>query len=208
MAKFRGSRNKIVFNKRGLILCEGETEENYFKGLITQEKYRRKFQSINVNIYKPKDHSPAGMVRKAMDMIKEAKRDKNPYNFVWVIFDKDGHVKIPEAFELARVSKPVIKIAFTIPCFEFFVLLHFVKTTKPFKKCDSVISQIKKKWIPDYEKASNIFEVLLPYKETGIKNGKWVVEQFDSETNSGKRVYELSAHSNIHDLVEFLDSLT
>lgn len=43
MARNRGKRNKVIFNKRGLILCEGETEENYFRGLISQEKYRRKF---------------------------------------------------------------------------------------------------------------------------------------------------------------------
>ncbi len=140
-------------------------------------------------------------------MIKQAKRDKNAYDFAWVIFDKDGHVKIPEAFELARNSDPVIEIAFTTPCFEYFVLLHFEKTTKPFKKCDNVISQIKKKWLPDYEKASNIFETLISKKEIGIQNGKWVINQFKDERDSGKKVYELSAYSNIHELVEFLYSL-
>lgn len=204
---FRKSRRNISFNKRGLILCEGETEENYFKGLISQDKYRRKFSSIDVKIFKPKDHSPLGLVNYAKTKIKVAKREKNAYDFVWVIFDKDGHAKISEAFEVARISSPKINIAFTVPCFEYFVLLHFEKTTKPFKKCDSVISKIKKKWLPDYEKATNIFEVLLTNKTVGIKNSKWVIEQFNDELDSGKRVYELSAYSNIHDLVEYLYSL-
>ena len=49
---YRKIRKKISFNKRGLILCEGETEENYFQGLISQDKYRRKFSSVDVKIFK------------------------------------------------------------------------------------------------------------------------------------------------------------
>jgi hypothetical protein len=207
MAKHRGYRKSISFSKRGLILTEGETEENYFKGLISQEKYRRKFQSIDVDIHKPKDHSPVGLVKKAKEMIKTAKREKNKYDFVWVVFDKDGHANLPEAFELARSSNPEIKIAFTTPCFEYFVLLHFKKTTKPFAKCDDVISQIKRDHLDTYEKAINIFDILLDHKETGMVNGEWVIEQFSEEVAGGKKIYELSAYSNVHELVQFLYNL-
>ena len=108
------------------------------------------------------------MVEEAKRMIAIAKSEKNPYHFVWVMFNKDGHAKIPEAFELARTSPTEINIAFTIPCFEYFVLLHFDKTTKPFTKCDDVIHQIKKNWLPDYEKATNIFDILLTKKTDGL----------------------------------------
>jgi hypothetical protein len=37
MATFRKNRQKVQVRKRGLILCEGQTEEKYFKGLISQE---------------------------------------------------------------------------------------------------------------------------------------------------------------------------
>ena len=205
MGKYREHRKVVPFNKRGLILCEGETEENYFNGLISQPKYKRKYQSISVKVFKPKDHSPFGMVKEAKRMISVAKSEKNPFDFVWVMFDKDGHAKIPDAFELARTtSKPEIKIAFTIPCFEYFVLLHFDKTTKPFTKCDDVINQIKKNWLHDCEKATNIFDILLPKKNVGLANSEWVVNQFKDEIQSGKRIYELSTYSNIHELVNYL----
>jgi len=204
MGRYREHRKVVVFNKRGLILCEGETEENYFNGLIYQPKYKRKFQSISIRVFKPKNHSPYGMVEEAKRMIGIAKSEKNPFDFVWVMFDKDGHAKIPEAFELARKSPTKINIAFTIPCFEYFVLLHFVKTTKPFTKCDDVIQQIKKNWLPNYEKATNIFDILLPKKNDGLAHSEWVVNQFNEEIQSGKRIYELSSYSNIHDLVNFL----
>lgn len=204
MGRYREHRKVVVFNKRGLILCEGETEENYFNGLIYQPKYKRKFQSISIRVFKPKNHSPYGMVKEAKRMIGIAKSEKNPYDFVWVMFDKDGHAKIPEAFESARTSPTEINIAFTIPCFEYFVLLHFDKTTKPFTKCDDVIHQIKKNWLPNYEKATNIFDILLPKKNDGLAHSEWVVNQFNEEIQSGKRIYELSSYSNIHDLVNFL----
>jgi hypothetical protein len=207
MARYRKKRKQKVFGKRGLILCEGESEENYFKGLITQDKYKRKFQAIDVNIFKPKDHSPVGLVNEAKNRIKEAKREKNAYDFVWVVFDKDGHAKIPEAFEIARKSTPEIKIAFSAPCFEFFILLHFEKTTKPFKKCDDVISQIHKKWFADYEKATNIFDQLLDKKTIGISNSKWLQEQVKVDIKNGTRVYELSAYTDIDKLVEYLYTL-
>jgi hypothetical protein len=204
MGRFREHRKPVIFNKRGLIICEGETEEKYFNGLISQPKYKRKFQSISVKIFKPKDHSPFGLVKEAKRMIKSAKSEKNPYDFVWVMFDRDGHAKVPDAFESARTSIPEIKIAFTIPCFEYFVLLHFEKTTKPFPKCDNVIHQLKKNWLPDYEKATNIFDILLPNKDVGLANSAWVVDQFYNEIQSGKRIYELSSYSNVHDLVNYL----
>lgn len=206
---YREPRKLVVFTNRVLILCEGETEENYFKGLVTQAKYRRQFSTIDVNIFKPKNHSPVGLVQRAKELMKIAKREKNPYNFAWVVFDKDGHANMAEAFEIARNSTPEIKIAFTIPCFEYYVLLHFEKTTKPFTKCDTVISRIKKqKYITDYEKASeNLFALLIPQMETGIANSKWICKQFEEEIDSGKKIYDLSAYSNIHELIDFLYSL-
>ena len=202
--KFRSSKRVIVFNKRGLILCEGETEENYFKGLISQEKYRRKFSTINVEISKPKNHSPLGLVNEAKAKIKKAKSEKNPYSFVWIIFDKDGHAKLADAFEVARDFSPEINIAFSIPCFEFFVLLHFEKTSKPFTKCDDVISYIKKQnYIPNYEKSGNLFQLLIEYLPNALANSKWLIENSDEQ----EKVYNLSAYSNLHSLIEFLYDL-
>ncbi|MEN2415552.1 RloB family protein [Flavobacterium mesophilum] len=202
----REPRKSVVLGKRGLILCEGETEENYFRGLITQDKYRRQFSSISVEIFKPKDHSPVGLVNKAKELIKKAKRqDKNPYAFVWVVFDKDGHAGIAKAFEIARVAE--INIAFTTPCFEYYVLLHFDRTMKPYTKCDDVISEIKKNHIPDYEKATNIFKILAPHKDTGLANSEWVCERCEDDIEIGTKIYNLSSYSNIHELVNYLYEL-
>jgi len=202
MGKFRKARPKKEFLKRGLILCEGETEEKYFKGLTTKDEYRRQFAAINVEIYKPKDHSPRGLVTEAKNKIKANKKD-DPYDFVWIVFDLDGHENVPDTFEQALTSKPEIKIAFTARCFEYFVLLHFVRTTKAFTKCDDIIKEIKTH-LPDYQKATDIFDTLEPYKETGLANSEWLMARNQPDMDNGSRIYELSAYSNIHELVNEL----
>lgn len=207
MPRYRELRKKVDFNKHGIILCEGETEVNYFNGLINHPIYKRKLQSISVKIYKPKDHSPQGLVKEAKKMMKESKSEKNPFDFIWVIFDKDGHSKIPEAFELARTSKPKINISLTLPCFEYFVLLHFEKTTKPFVKCDEVVNIIKQKYICNYEKATDIFNILYDKNEIGLANSLWVEKQFEDEIKDGKKPYELSTYIDIHNLINYLFSL-
>ena len=50
------------------------------------------------------------------------------YDEVWVFFDKDGHPKAKEAFEMARITEidgKKINIAFSSRCFEYYLLLHF-----------------------------------------------------------------------------------
>ncbi|MBL4657000.1 MAG: RloB domain-containing protein [Flavobacteriales bacterium] len=195
-----------MFLKRGLILCEGETEENYFKGIVTEDKHRRKFASIDVKIYKPKDHSPKGLVDEAKNRISEAESIKDPYDFVWVVFDKDGHANVPQAFNEARASRPSIDIAFTVRCFEYYVLLHFEKTTGAFVNCDEVITRLKR-YSPDYEKASNLFRELEQQMSTGLENSEWCLNQCENDLRRGRQPYDLSAYSNIHELVNFLYTL-
>jgi len=196
MAKYRQARVKIQILKRGLILCEGETEEKYFKGFVTQEKFRRQFAAISVEIYKPKDHSPRGLVTEAKNKIKAAKKDDR-YDFVWIVFDLDGHANVADTFEQALNSNPPIKIAFAARCFEYFVLLHFVKTTKSFNKCDDITAEVRVH-LADYKKATDIFPVLEPFLETGLVNSTWSLERNKPDLDAGSRPYELSAYSNIH----------
>lgn len=206
MRSWRKNRAPVTILKRGLILCEGETEQNYFLGLISQEEYRRKFASINVEIYKPKNHSPKGLVNEAKLKAAKAKREKNPYDFIWVVFDHDGHANISDAFHEAFTYNPKIKIAFSVCCFEFFVLLHFKQSTRAYLNCADVISELKK-YLPDYKKATNLFTLLRPYINAGLENSKWCTHHFHLEIMNGKKIYDCDPYSNIHELIEYLFDL-
>lgn len=207
MGKFRVSKKVVNLGKKGLILCEGETETNYFIGLTTQPKYKRKFAGVGVEVYKPKDHSPVGLVTEAKKRIQEAARGKSPYDFVWIVFDKDGHQNIPKAFSDAKdIKNPALRIAFSVTCFEYFVLLHFGKTTKAFTKCDDVISELKKH-IPDYEKSRNLFAELMDKHEVACENAKWLCSRCEDDIQNGMKEYELSSYTNVHELIKALDDI-
>lgn len=63
----------------------------------------------------------------------------NVYNEVWVFFDKDGHPKTKEAFEMAREEKvdgKKINIGFSSRCFEYYLLLHFELIYNAFEKSE------------------------------------------------------------------------
>lgn len=81
------------------ILCEGEkTEINYFDGLFysipeNNEKY-------SLQVYKPQNHSPYGIVKQCASIIKNAKLSKMLRSDieVWAVFDRNGHDQIETAF--------------------------------------------------------------------------------------------------------------
>ena len=206
MMKRSPSTKSLILNKKGLILCEGETERNYFSGFVTYEKNKRKFSGIGVEIYKPKDHSPVGLVKEAKKRIAEAKRDKSPYEFVWIVFDKDGHQNIPQAFSDAQDVKPKINIALSVTCFEYFILMHFIKTTKAFSKCDDVISELKKHFV-EYEKSRNLYSDLEERHTTACENSEWLCKMNQDDIDAGKMEYELSSYTNVHLLIAALKKL-
>jgi hypothetical protein len=203
----RSKRPSVNLGKKGLILCEGDTEKNYFTGFTTQVGLKRKLSAVGVEIYQPKDYSPVGLVEEAKLKIKKAKKEKSPYDFVWVIFDKDGHQNIAKAFSDAKdITSPKIEIAFSITCFEFFILLHFVKTTKSFNKCDDVISELKKH-MPEYEKSNNLFHELQHLHDTACINGDWCIRMCKPDIEAGIPVYNLSAYTNVQELIAMLKTL-
>ncbi len=146
------------------------------------------------------------MVDEAKNRIRSAKRDRNEFDFVWVVFDKDGHLNLPKAFSDARTYSSTIHIAFTAICFEYFILLHFERTTSPFRRCDDLIKRLKSH-ISDYEKAVNLYSVLKDRIDHGIENSEWGYNQAKPQLDSGRMPYELSSFSNVHQLVRFLHGL-
>jgi hypothetical protein len=193
----------MQFKKRILILCEGEkTEIFYFKGFKRDEHFRRKFSAVSIEVYHPTDHSPLGLVKEAIQQKNAAIRERNPFDHIWVVFDKDGHSNIPDTFSLARSKK--INIAFSNICFEYWILLHYETTTKSFENCDKIIEYIKKYHFANYEKTKDIFEKLKSSMSIAIANNKAVLKICQSELNRGEKPYQLGAYTDVYILVEKL----
>lgn len=125
--------------RRVLIVTEGEvTEVEYFEAL----KSLLKLVSVDLDICgKECDSSPTAVVRYALQRADaEGAHDKGGYNDVYCVFDRDTHTDFERALsQILTKNKPrsgfkgeTITAVPSYPCFEFWLLLHFVCSRAPF----------------------------------------------------------------------------
>jgi hypothetical protein len=153
---------------RVLIVCEGgKTEPNYFANLRTDLGLNR----VNVVIANKKGGlDPKALVQYALD---ELRKDPD-FEHVYCVFDKDKHPHYGNAVDrihsLRLNGGTVIHAITSVPCFEIWLLLHFIYTTHPYEaplndsNCALVEIDLKR-YIPDYDKGS---PTLLAYLDGGL----------------------------------------
>ena len=196
----------MIVKKRILILCEDKKSSLlYFQSFKKDEEFKR-FLPVAVDVFHPENCSPLGLVKDAIRRQKNEIDNKNGYDELWVVFDKNSHTNIPQAYTKAERNKEgyKINIALSVICFEFWILLHYCQTMKPFNKCDSLIIHIKKNHLKKYKKCENCFDELKDLIHTAVKNGKWVEKQVKNDLARGMKIYKLSAYTNVHHIVQKL----
>jgi len=197
----RKSRN-IPIKSKLYILAEGETEVEYFEQLCRTESIKRNFAGIEIEIYQPQNYSPIGIVQEAIKRLQsKSKHTTLKTDAAWCIFDKDGHANIAQAFDEAH--KHNIRLAFSSICFEYWILLHFEYTTRPFLNCDEAKYFItKSNHLQRYKKADKkqIAEILNHFK-TACTHARQLEEHQVVETT---KPYERAVYTNVHHLVDFL----
>lgn len=166
-----------------LILCEGtKTEPNYFKGLRSHLRLNKESIVIPERF---KGNDPLSLVYTAEEeFIKELKGDpeKQGYDHVFVVFDKDSHTTYNDALQkihgLSKRYKDKFKAIVSIPCFEFWLFLHFEDATRPYAAsgndsiCDNVMRDLKVH-VPDYDKGSRtVFEMTYPAVEQAVSRAQ------------------------------------
>jgi len=192
---------EINLPKRILILCEGESEQIYLKGV--KKTYYNRNSSIEVELYQPNDFSPLGLTYEAKKKIKEAKKEY-PYFSVWIVFDKDDHKNIDQAFNAAIQNKPEIKIAFSNICFEYWVLMHFEQKKSYFPSSAHLIKYLEKTHSFEYSKTMNIYEALKDRTEFALKNCNWLLKQNKFDLDIAVKPYDLDAYTDFDQLYLFL----
>ncbi|MDA8002521.1 MAG: RloB family protein, partial [Alphaproteobacteria bacterium] len=117
-----------------MIVCEGEkTEPNYFKGL----KDELKLNGANVEITGKSGSSPKSVAAFAKNLYRKEKKMDNSFDRVYCVFDKDDHSTYPGALKQIQDMEPVgvFHAIPSVPCFEYFLLLHYKYTTQSFANC-------------------------------------------------------------------------
>ena len=190
----------LQLNKRILILCEdSKSSLKYFESFKKDEKFKRLLASVDIEVIHPKNHDPLGLVNKAKELKNKEKKSLNPYDEIWIVLDRDGHQNLAQAFDKCNANK--MEFCISVVCFEYWILLHFEKTSKPFSNCSEIIKYIKENHHFEYDKADIKFDLLKEKIHNAIENSKWL--ESESEKNSfGKKVYELNPITRIHKLVE------
>lgn len=191
--------------ERVLIVCEGsKTEPNYFCALVSDLE----LNSANVEIDGGCDSSPKSIVEYAKRLYIAEKKTGNGFDKVFCVFDKDSHETYDDALICIQSMKPkgVFVSINSVPCFEYWLLLHFNFTTKPFEasgngsSCVNLIDELKK-YLPDYEKGDdNIYSDLSGQMERAIAYSKRALIQAEKSGSDNPSTL-------VHELVEYLQDL-
>ncbi|VAX03989.1 hypothetical protein MNBD_GAMMA19-755 [hydrothermal vent metagenome] len=198
----RQKANRKPYDKV-LIVCEGEkTEPNYFKEL----KDYCKLDSATIT--GDCGSSPMNVVDYAWDIYCEAEKAGDAFDRVFCVFDKDAHGDYQAAIDKLTRMRPrkVFEAITSVPCFEYWLLLHFDYTDRPFHATGKnsiagmVLQELKQKW-PEYEKAVHgAFEQRLRQLEY-------------AKTNAARALKTAQANgtdnpcTQIHELVDYLQNL-
>jgi len=204
-AQLARRRFRRAFYAKVLIVCEGEkTEPNYFNGL----KDHYGLNGANVEVSGECDSDPHSIVEFARERYREAKNAGDSFDTVYCVFDKDTHASYQQAIDqINRATPKGIFFAITsVPCFEYWLLLHFCYTTKPFEPLpgnsagNQMLRELKK-YMPDYEKGQeDIFPILLDQLEHAKHNAA-------RSLDAGKSGHTDNPSTHVHLLVEYLQQI-
>lgn len=196
-----------------LIVCEGEkTEPIYLKEYLTDLGISKKKAEIEVTGECGSD--PLSVVNLAITKFKS----KN-YDHIFCVIDRDKHQKFHDALTKLKNHKwtngrkelkfkaKTYKAIVSVPCFEYWLLLHYKNTTKVFQgngqnisPCKECIKDLKKS-IPEYEKGScEIYNTTKDKMEKAITRSRNIL--------AIKREEYQNPITYFHELVEFLKSFS
>jgi hypothetical protein len=166
------SQGKTQPGRYILIVCEGaETEPNYF------ERLRDYFK---ISLVKVERHGgvPGALIEKAQQLINQRKLEGlDQYEEVWCVFDVENPNYNPTFHEAVGIADAHhYLLAISNPAFEFWYILHFERTTRPFRDGQEVKGYLEQKHIHGYSEAMPVFDLLLRYTSEAIRNSKSILE--------------------------------
>ncbi|MDO8291237.1 MAG: RloB family protein [Gallionella sp.] len=143
-----------------------------------------------------------------LNIVHEAMERQRFFDHVYCAIDRDSHEGFDEALELAEGHAKISVIA-SYPCYEFWLLLHFQKTRKPYmgvgknSSGDLLVKDLcKVAGMENYAKGSseNLFDRLI---ERLPKARQFAAQVMAQALNEG----ELNPSTRLHDLIECFERL-
>ncbi|HUU20942.1 MAG TPA: RloB family protein [Phycisphaerae bacterium] len=183
-----------------MIVCEGrKTEPNYFKATRTELK----LTSVEVEVV-GEGEAPINVVNTALERVADQRRAaarsavEGEYDSVWCVMDVEAptpHESLSRAIDRAGANK--LSVALSNPCFEYWYLLHFERTSALMPTNGHVIRALKKHF-PSYAKSdSAILRELSSRTETAIDNAEAALR----EKHCGEDLRQHNPSTHVHRLV-------
>jgi len=201
MAKhFDLKRSKPSKKPKSLVVlfCEGEkTEPVYFRAINRHWGNRIVLQFPHCGT------DPKGIVSAAADAKKRSKRNKKSdpneeIEAIWCVFDRDQHLLVQEALQQADDNQ--IPVAFSNPCFELWLLLHFQDQTAHLQR--DGVSRLCANFMTNYTKGPDM-DMLLPSLSDAEQRARTLCNR--QTTNNLPRC---NPWTDVHELVEAMRRLS
>lgn len=190
-----------------LIVSEGsKTEPIYFKSL----KRNLRLAMIEVEII-GEGAAPINVVDRAIELREERKRlatksiAKVAYEVIYCVIDVEApvpHESLARAIDKAKGNK--LDVILSNPCFEFWYILHFRKTSAPFNSSQKVKSTLRNIHPAYNESDTTIFEVLSNKTDVAVKNSKEVLKE---QHNDEEDLRNCNPSTHVHKIVEYLQKI-
>jgi len=196
----KGSREP---RKSILIVSEGsKTEPIYFNSL----KSNLRLAMVEVEIV-GEGAAPITVVNRAIELRGERKRvakkslTKAAYDVVYCVID----VEAPKAESLSRAVNKAkdnkLQVILSNPCFEYWYILHFRKTSAPFGTSQEAKSALRQEHCAYCESDTTIFDVVYPKTADAIKHSKEVLRE---QHNNTEDLSDCNPSTHVHRIVEYL----
>ena len=188
----RGVSSRLVntreVRQRFLIVCEGQkTEPNYFRGFPLS-------RLVDVDVENP-GNTPKQLVEYAVE-----RSGQDDYDQIWCVFDRDDCNASDFNGALQQAESRNVRVAYSNQAFELWYMLHFNYHHTPIPRRDygrKLSDSLGRKY---RKNDPNMYEDLLPWQSTAIKNAIQLLVQYPIGTPAASdpstRVHELVLELN------------
>lgn len=159
---------------------------------------------LRANVHVELNHcgntDPLGIVTAAI-------KRQNRFEFIFCVIDRDTHANFSQAVTLAKLNN--IHLITSYPCFEFWLLLHFSYSTKPYNRAgkkspaDLLIEDLKKiQGMEDYNKGttkSPFYYLLEKFPRARINSAKALAEAKENKN--------FNPSTTLHLIMDFFEEL-
>lgn len=181
-----------------MIGCEGknQTEKNYF---LNFNKIQNEYRIIEAKGIKSDSEGVLSDLNKS---IKKEELEINNGDIPACFIDVDFSISRKSVIRTVLITAKAqnIRVYLSNPCFEIWYLLHFRYSTKQYNSNDEVINELKK-YLANYKKNQNVFDILLPLLSSALNNAKKLVNY---HSNNKSDCLNFSPSTDVYQLIELL----